>query len=271
MKKIWGHTIVKNEDRYIWFAIKSVIDYLDKILIWDTGSTDNTVNIINLLQKEYPDKIDFKRIGPVDAIGLTKARQRMLDETKSDWLLILDGDEVWWEKGIKEAIDKVQNDKLYAIVTPVINVIGDIYHYQEEQAGQYQILGKKGHFNIRAVNRNIPGLHIKNAYPLEGFYDRYEKLIQGNGSSRLVFQNVPLMHFTYLPRSSKGKDKNVMQRRSKRKFEIGVKFEDDFQFPEVFYEDYPPIIISPWTKATKAHKIRSLLEYPIKKIKRTIL
>ena len=44
--KIWAHTLVMNEDRFIWYAVMSVIDYVDKILIFDTGSTDGTVRII---------------------------------------------------------------------------------------------------------------------------------------------------------------------------------------------------------------------------------
>ena len=62
-KSIWGNTIVKNEGRYIYFAISSVIDFLDKMLVWDTGSKDDTVAIIKYLEKKYPKKIIFKQIG----------------------------------------------------------------------------------------------------------------------------------------------------------------------------------------------------------------
>ena len=50
-KTIWGNTIVKNEDKYLYFAVESVIEFLDKLLIWDTGSSDNTIEIIKLLKK----------------------------------------------------------------------------------------------------------------------------------------------------------------------------------------------------------------------------
>ena len=49
--KVWAHTLVKNEERYIWYAVMSVIDWVDKILIWDTGSTDKTVEIIKEIEK----------------------------------------------------------------------------------------------------------------------------------------------------------------------------------------------------------------------------
>ena len=48
--KIWVNTIVHNEENFIWFAVMSVIDYVDKVLIYDTGSTDKTVEIIKEIQ-----------------------------------------------------------------------------------------------------------------------------------------------------------------------------------------------------------------------------
>ena len=48
---IWANTIVHNEENFIWFAIMSVIDWVDKMLVWDTGSTDKTVEIIEEIIK----------------------------------------------------------------------------------------------------------------------------------------------------------------------------------------------------------------------------
>ncbi len=267
-KKIWGNTIVKNEDKFIWFAIISVIDYLDKILVWDTSSSDKTVEIIQLLKKKYPKKIDFQQIGPVDKTGLTKARQEMLKLTKSDWFMIVDGDEIWWQDSIKKTVKLIeeQND-LYALVHPVINVVGDIFHFQEEQAGQYQILGRKGHFNIRVINRKIPGLSIKGDYPNEGFYDKDQRLLQ-NIESKLKFIDAPILHMTHLSRSSNQADKTVLERTKKLKHEIGNRFRDDYKFPEVLYKGYPTIVESPWITMSPGFKLRSYLETPLRKVNR---
>lgn len=263
-KKIWGNTIVKNEGRYIYFTLMSAINHLDRILVWDTGSSDDTVVIIKYLQKKYPKKIDFKEIGGVSPEGLTKARQKMLAETQSDWFMILDGDEVWWRKSLDKTVEIIEEKgkDLYAIVHPVVNVIGDIFHYQEQAAGQYQILGRKGHLNIRAINRKIPGLHIKNTYPLEGFFDSNEKLIQ-EVDEKLIFINEHLMHFTHLNRSSKGKS-------SKVKYELGVSFPKDFIYPEVFNLNLPKIVISPWERRSIIYFVRAVVETPLKKLKRRI-
>lgn len=268
MKKIWGHTLVKNEDRYLWFAVTSVINYLDKMLIWDTGSTDKTLEIIKLLKKEYPERIDFREIGQLSAQGLTDARQQMLEQTKADWLILVDGDEVWWEDSIKEVVTTINNQgaNLYALINPVYNLVGDIYHYQDPTAGQYHIKGKKGHFNIRAVNRQIPKLHIKGDYPLEGFCDEAGKLIQER-SEKLEFVDGPILHFSHLPRST---SIGFTLHRRKIKYELGITFPKGFGYPEVMFLKPPPLVRSPWQKMSWPFKLRAIVETPLRKVKRRL-
>lgn len=268
-KTIWGNCIVKNEDKYIWFAIKSVIEHLDKLLISDTGSNDKTVEIIKLLINEYPGKIIFEEKGSVDAPGLTKLRQEMLDKTESDWFILVDGDEVWWEESIVGVIDKInhQGDSLYALVNPVINLIGDIYHYQEEEAGEYNILGKKGHFNIRAINRRIPGLHLVNNYPLEGFYDEKDQIIQ-SFEEKLEFTDLPILHFSFLKRSTL--DEKDTLHRNKMKTELGINFLKSFKYPQVLYKPYPKEVTDPFNKMSNSYKLKAAIITPFKKIKRRL-
>ena len=47
---IWANCLIKNEERWVWYALQSVLPYVDKILVWDTGSTDNTVEIIKTIK-----------------------------------------------------------------------------------------------------------------------------------------------------------------------------------------------------------------------------
>ncbi len=270
-KSIWAHSLVKNEERYLWFSVMSVINFVDKILIWDTGSNDKTTLIIKELIKTYPEKIDFKEVGEVDIEEFTRIRQKMLEETKSDWLLILDGDEVWWEQSIKTVTDLIQEkgDSLESIVSPYYNIVGDIYHYQPEEAGQYRIDDNKGHFNIRALSRKIPGLHLEKPHGQQGFYDKDGILIQERDKDKRKFLDYPYMHFTNMPRSiSRSLDSSVPKRGKKLKHEIGLKFPEEFKYPEVFYMDRPNIVFSPWEKMSFYYQLKATLETPFKKIKR---
>lgn len=261
--KIWANTIVHNEENFIWFSIMSIVDFVDKVLIYDTGSTDKTVEIIKEIQKIKGEKIIFKEIDEVDKYQFTKARQQMLEESDCDWILIVDGDEIWWDSSIKKLVKKIKDKRnnVNGIVVPTLISVGDIYHLQEEAAGKYEILGKRGHFNLRAINKRIPGLHVDYPHPQESYLDQKNKQIQEMGKS--VFLNAPYLHLTHLRRSSK-------KRIDKFKYELGKKVEKDFKFPEVLSKGSPEIVPSPWKKISKLFWIVSLPLTPLRKIKRRI-
>ncbi len=272
--KIWVHTLVKNEERYLWFAVESVVDYVDRILLWDTGSTDKTKNIIRLLQKKHPEKIDTSFLGEVNPEEFTLVRQKMLKQTQSDWFVIVDGDEVWWDDGIKEVTNFVRQrgNDYESIVNHYFNIVGDIFHHQEEEAGMYKIDGIKGHINIRFVNRKIPGLCFAKPHGQQGLYDENGILIQEREKTkRYHFDKRMYLHFTNVIRSSNlKKDWSVPKRNKKLKFELGRSFPFDFYYPEVFFKPKPDIVQSPWEKRDAEFVFKSILLYPLKYIKRRI-
>lgn len=271
---IWAHTLVKNEERYLWFAVASVIDYVDKVLLWDTGSSDKTVEITKEIQKLYPDKVEFKEVGDVDINQFTVVRQNMLERTEADWFMIVDGDEVWWKDSIAK-INKIiskEGNNLDSMVTKYYNVAGDIFHYQEESAGMYEIDAIKGHLNIRAVNRKILGIHFKKPHGQQGVFDKKRVLIQERDKRKRIFlENPAYLHFTNMLRSSSlVKDEKVPKRKIKFKYELGIPFPFDFYYPEVFFEPRPDIVPSPWIKRSLGYCTLATLEAPLKLVKRRL-
>lgn len=262
--KIWVNTIVHNEENFIWFAIMSVVDFVDKVLVYDSGSTDKTVRIIKEIQKIKGKKIKFSEIGAVNKYQFTKARQEMLDRSNCDWILIVDGDEIWPNESIKKLTDKINRDgkNLDGIVVPYYVNIGDIYHYQEEKAGQYKLLGKKGHLSLRAISKDIPGLHVDLPYGMEGYFD--ENNLPIHERKDCVFLNSPYFHTTHLKRSTKTKEVN------KFKYELGKGFPKGFFFPEVLSKLAPKIVPSPWKKRSKVFYLVAFLLTPLRKIKRRL-
>lgn len=260
--KIWVNTIVNNEENFIWFAILSVVDFVDKVLVWDTGSTDRTVEIIKEVKRIKGDKIDFKEVGEVNKKDFPKFRQEMLKESSCDWILILDGDEIWWEDSIKRLVTKINKsgNKIDGIVVPMVVPAGDIYHIQDEKAGKYHIKGKTGHISLKAFSKNIPNLYVDLPYGKEGFFDNEGKLIQQR--ERIVFINAPFLHVTHLKRSTR------KRKYEKFKYEIGNEIEEGFKFPEVFYSNFPALVSSPWEKIKGKDLIISKLLTPLRSIKR---
>ncbi len=262
--KIWVHCIVHNEDQFLWYAIKSVIDHIDKVLLWDTGSTDKTSEIAELLKNEYPDKIEFQEKGDVSVDQFTQLRQEMLEQSKCDWILLVDGDEIWPEHSIKDltSLIKEKGKNLDAVIVPFYVLLGDIYHYQDEEAGEYRLLGKKGHLSMRAMNSHIPGLHLDLPYGQEGFYDQSNQLIDQR--KKVLFSDTPYFHATHLVRSSH------TQKLNKIKYELGNKFSSSIVLPEVFHLPRPAIIPDALKLRDSVFMIKAGVLTPLRKIKRKI-
>lgn len=270
-KTIWGNCLVRNEERWIWYALMSVIDFFDRILVWDTGSTDNTVEIINSIKSP---KIEFKEYGSVTKESYPQARQAMLERTKADWMFLIDGDEIWTDIAIKRVRDTIQQkgDKIESIVVKTINFVGDVYHYQEEAAGQYQIAGRKGHYNLRAMSMKIPGLHAVGEHGKQGYFDEDDKPIQERDPQNILFLPVSYFHATHLPRSSAiNKEREVPLRLKKRKYELGLPLPENTKYPEVFSLERPDIVPDPWIKMGSVEWLRAAIQTPLKKLKRKLL
>ena len=250
-----------------------MIEYVDKLLLWDSGSTDRTVEIAKELQKSYPNKIDFREVTITTPEEFPKVRQSMLDITYADWLLMVDGDEVWWDDSIKQVKELIENKGklIETIVVPMIYPIGDIYHRQEESAGKYELAGKKGHYALRVINMRIPGLRSLNPHGTWGWTDGEGKMIQNRNSKKIFYIEAPYMHFSLLPRSVRREDDyKVIKRAQKLKYELGNALPKDYFYPEVFFRPRPSIVPCPWIRMNTPFMIKAAIETPLRKVKRRL-
>lgn len=272
--KIWAHTLVKNEERFVWYSVMSIIDHVDKVLLWDTGSIDNTPEILKELKKRNPEKIDLKFLKSVTTDEFTKVRQDMLEATKSDWFIVSDADEIWWDESIKKLTNTIKNkgNTLESIYTPAVLLVGDMYHFQEKEAGKYSLGGRVGHFGLKAINKLIPGLSSLLPHGTWGWVDGKNTMIQNRNPKKLLFVDAPFMHTSFLQRSKSLKlDKKVPKRNKKYKIELGCKFLLDFYYPEVFFKPRPKIVKSVWNTMNGYFKFKASILTPLKKIKRRLV
>jgi glycosyltransferase involved in cell wall biosynthesis len=194
------HTIVKNEDRFISYALKSVLPFVQKLIIFDTGSTDNTWEIIQKLQSLYPQKITSSRKRIKSAHDISLLRQEQINLTKTPWFLLLDGDEIWSSDQISKLLSLTQTlpKNVMAVVNKTKNCVGDIYHYLPQKFGKYSFFSKTGHFNIRLM-RTYP-YHIKDTYPNETYY--YQNSPINSQYYHLHQSDAWYLHCSHLNRSS---------------------------------------------------------------------
>ncbi len=119
-------SVVRNEP-FVYYAIKSVYDYADAILLYDTGSYDeHTLSDIQLLLKEDVDKKIRFKVVPMDVDETTfshesmqrdrmvyqgvrrrgMVRQQQIEDTDTDFFMLVDGDDVHY----RDTMEAIRND-----------------------------------------------------------------------------------------------------------------------------------------------------------------
>ncbi len=234
---ITAHCLVKNEENFIYYAIKSVVDFVDSIIVFDTGSTDRTAEIIRGLAKEYPNKIIFEEKGVSDGKRHTELRQEMISRTKTDWFMILDGDEVWTGRAMEEAKKLIaENSEIECLVAPFYLCVGDIFHVYSLKRS-ITILGKTD-FHYPRFLKMVPGIHWRGDYNEDTLMDGNNKAVCRAENSRFLSNRY--WHMTHLLRSSKddadySSGGNRKLKRRLTYFIIGNKINETI--PEVFAGD----------------------------------
>lgn len=103
--------IVKNEERCLDDCLQSVASYADEIVIVDTGSSDNTIEIAKTYNARVY-QVEWKQ-------DFGWARNQSLQYATGDWILVLDADEcvMGWDENIKEIL---QHTKFHAMSCEMI-------------------------------------------------------------------------------------------------------------------------------------------------------
>lgn len=267
---ITAHMVVKNEDRFIWYAISSVLPYVDKFIIFDSGSSDNTIKIITSIKSK---KIIFKSRTAIRAQDISNIRQEQIERTDTDWFWIVDGDEIYPFSLCKEIVHTVNlnGEKLDGIIVGRYDLLGDIYHYQDESVGSYNICGKIGHYVLRLLNKkNISRLHVEGKYPNEGYYDGSGNHVINHNPSKFIFTKGRLFHAMYLTRSSQGANLSDTYNRTKAKIELGKSISPRVDLPEVFEYEHTYGLNNAILHRSLWYEIAAYLITPIKNAKRYI-
>lgn len=241
-----AHMLVYNEEKWLLYAITSVLPFVEKLIIFDTGSTDETVGIIKSLNDA---KITFEKKGRVDKKQMTALRNEQLARTETDWFMIADGDEVY----PKRIFDKLDlGGKSDGIYLRNHVCVGDVFHRLPEFYGKYEFCGKRGHLNLRYL-RKMAGWQWCGEYPRE-YYGAKNGQSINKMCDKLQFIDDYYWHLSFLERSSASNRNHV-------KYHLGEKIKG--QLPEVFRGE-----------ALRQRSInyiaRSFIETPVRWMKRQV-
>lgn len=144
--------IVKNEEKNLVKCLKSVRDFVDELIVVDTGSTDKTKDIARVFGAKV---FDFPWTGDFAA-----ARNESLKQATGDWIFILDADEALSSRDFPELKSLIHKPAprpvAYSIVTrnytSEVSAIGCTRNTQQyaEEAG----IGWLKSTKVRLLTRN---------------------------------------------------------------------------------------------------------------------
>lgn len=156
--------IVKNEEKNIRNCLDSVKDFADEIIVVDTGSTDNTIDIC----KGYTDKV-YKIWWQDD---FSKARNYSFKKAKSDYIMWLDADDIITAENI-EKIKALKTTLPKGVDIVLMKYITSVFSSGEPRF----------YFYRERIIRNSP------KFRWQGFVHEYISVL-GN----IVYENISIFH-----------------------------------------------------------------------------
>ncbi len=167
--------IVKNEEAFLAQCLKSIRDFVDEIVVVDTGSTDGTVEIA----KRFTDKVYFH---PWEG-SFSKARNQALTYATGDWIFIIDGDEELLPGAGEKLRDAVRN-------------AGDADAFHVNTISIYSSGNKRARHNSERLFRNNGMIH-------------YEGIVHNRvvGARSVKASRIEVMHYGYNLEEKKAHEK----------------------------------------------------------------
>lgn len=115
--------IIKNESAYVREAVESVLPIVEECIVIDSGSTDESTQIIQDLAKLEPKIRFFHREWPND---FSKQKNFAIDQAKFDWILFLDADERIYSEDHSQILEAIQNRDIFAYDLPIRNYTNEV-------------------------------------------------------------------------------------------------------------------------------------------------
>ncbi|WP_078431751.1 tetratricopeptide repeat-containing glycosyltransferase family 2 protein [Metabacillus halosaccharovorans] len=193
--------IVKNEEKVIDRCLSSIKNLVDEIIVVDTGSTDNTKELVS----KYTTNIyDFEWVHDFSA-----ARNYAASKATGKWILVLDADEYVDEENFEVFIKELKKDNgIYdAYYAKILNFTGNLG----------EVLVQNFHDRIYKNNGEIS--YYRKIH--EQFRNQTGQEIKYNNSNLLIF------HSGYLKQTVNEKDKS---NRNKKLLENEMKNKNAFDY-----------------------------------------
>jgi len=126
---IYSHTLIRNGEPFTKLIFRQVLPFVDKALITvSQKSNDGTLTSLDILQKEFPNKMVIDTENVSHPSELTKERQKQLSKTPNNaWVLFLDADD-YWPISQLELIKELLNEDVDGLSVNPFQIVNQDYH-----------------------------------------------------------------------------------------------------------------------------------------------
>lgn len=190
--------MVKNEEYWIYYVLRDLFKIFPKVLVLDTGSTDNTLDIIKSFNSTGKLLLIESDYG-TDDLKIGNGRNVLREECPTHWMFLVDGDEIWLED---------QLIKLVNYEFPKVDVGMILTKECEDVDGQLKLRSNDLSNRDRIFSPEVFWNAL--SYPFEG-YDLVGQFIdKGRGH---YIPDIFAYHVRHSNRSSKNSDAFFRQRK----------------------------------------------------------
>ena len=191
-------SIVKNESENIARCLESVKPYVDELIVVDTGSEDNTVEIA----LQYGAKVFYFQW----CDDFSVAKNFAISQAKGDWIIFLDADE--------ELITKIDNSSFKNILSQSDTLVFNICR---KDIDAFQLIPVK----LQRIFRNLDTIQYVGAY-----HEQLNYNCQNISSDQIQdFDSLEILHYGYSQKSLETKAKlriNILENILREKMDLNI-------------------------------------------------
>lgn len=244
MSQVTAHVVVRNEEIWIWYTIMAIIDHVDKILVCDTGSEDNTISIIESIKSDKIELIKKPKLSNEEFSGkFTVWKNELIALTKTPWWIVVDGDEIYSTSAFKQIVSKLDEvPEQYTTTATRMKYFVEHMHRVSAEAvtWRYAFVRTNAHWWILDYGDEVLGPRP----------ERHQRLANWYAVDGWEFD---CFHTSLLKRSHfhDGPEFSYQRKHRQLRSEVGKLYNGMYgysgPYPEIFYsKDVPEIVKNPY-------------------------
>lgn len=187
-------TMAKNEEDWAEASVRSIVNFVDEVLVADHGSEDGTPKILESVAKSFPGKVRLIAVGDRD---FPSAINLMISRTRYRWILRWHADFIartsgpFSVAGLVDRVRRLDRRRHFCVALSGYALDGDLDHqFPERRDHPEPFLYTYSPWLRYGVRERWESLHIPWFYQKETWSDAYYFHMRSVKSSRRMLQRL---------------------------------------------------------------------------------